>query len=716
MNDIELKGCSPVPLAHYLKALGILRLVSEQKDSGARGYWRNDRFHLVTTLRENEVVEFFQNEYEPTPVVSPWNGGSGFGPKDYQDAIKTIESSTSPRFQKYRETIKIARKIRQEMGIEEKVTKEKKEELLLRCRNQLGEEGLKWLDSVYVLTEEGIKFPPILGTGGNDGRLDFSKNYMQNICAYLNFNNNNNPDEKSRNVLKNSLFAYATNDMENNAIGQFFPSATGGANAQAGFESNSNMNPWDYILMIEGALLFASACTRKFRGLKEGTLSYPFSVRTIAAGFGSSAKDDESSSRPEVWMPIWESPASVMELKIIFAEGRSTIGKRNAQNSIDFARAVATLGVDRGISEFQRYGFMVRNGLAYFATPLGRFRVKRQPQVDLINEIDSWLNRFRSKASSDKAPSSIKRASNNLDKAVMNLCTIEGPLRMQKVLIELGRCEKEMVKSPKWTKDTAYMKPVPYISKRWLEECDDGSVEYRLAVSLASTYGKYGDRYFSIRKNLEPVIEADYPFFKFDNNEDMNEVVDTSGELPGILNAIMARRIMKSQQKGCETFPDRAAKYTNPGDIADFIEGRVNERKILDLFWGMALVNYRDVGKIDIKKREIKNDLLPDGGYMLMKLCYCGTEINEKEIPIVPQIHRLSAGGGGSRAIEQAVRRLWASGVALVVNNIYIPPRKAKRIAAALLFPVHKTYIDKFLIRVTRGNSISEDETIEEEE
>ncbi len=33
----QLKGCSPAPLANYLKALGILRLVAEHPDPTARG-------------------------------------------------------------------------------------------------------------------------------------------------------------------------------------------------------------------------------------------------------------------------------------------------------------------------------------------------------------------------------------------------------------------------------------------------------------------------------------------------------------------------------------------------------------------------------------------------------------------------------------------------------------------------------------------------------
>ena len=37
-----LKGCSPAPLANYLKALGVLRLVAEQADLNARGGGREN--------------------------------------------------------------------------------------------------------------------------------------------------------------------------------------------------------------------------------------------------------------------------------------------------------------------------------------------------------------------------------------------------------------------------------------------------------------------------------------------------------------------------------------------------------------------------------------------------------------------------------------------------------------------------------------------------
>jgi CRISPR-associated protein Csx17 len=44
------EGCSPAPLALYLKALGVLRLVGEQADPQARGWWEGEHFCLLTGL------------------------------------------------------------------------------------------------------------------------------------------------------------------------------------------------------------------------------------------------------------------------------------------------------------------------------------------------------------------------------------------------------------------------------------------------------------------------------------------------------------------------------------------------------------------------------------------------------------------------------------------------------------------------------------------
>jgi len=104
-NQILLNGCAPEPLIHYLKALGVFRLVTEQLDPQARGAWLGDTFALETYNTADELVGFFLNEYKPTPLVSPWNGGSGFYDGDDISGREAIRRSESDRLKDYRDVI-----------------------------------------------------------------------------------------------------------------------------------------------------------------------------------------------------------------------------------------------------------------------------------------------------------------------------------------------------------------------------------------------------------------------------------------------------------------------------------------------------------------------------------------------------------------------------------------------------------------------------------
>jgi CRISPR-associated protein Csx17 len=52
----------------YLKALGVLRLISEQADTRTRGFWRDGAFVLETKLDRGQVLRFFMEQYSPTPT------------------------------------------------------------------------------------------------------------------------------------------------------------------------------------------------------------------------------------------------------------------------------------------------------------------------------------------------------------------------------------------------------------------------------------------------------------------------------------------------------------------------------------------------------------------------------------------------------------------------------------------------------------------------
>ena len=96
-HDLVLAGCIPQVLAGYLEALGVHRLVAEQLDPEALSYWDSDgRFHLVSSADRDALVAFFVERYEPTPIVTPWNGGSGFYPGDQRAGIDAIAGMDDP--------------------------------------------------------------------------------------------------------------------------------------------------------------------------------------------------------------------------------------------------------------------------------------------------------------------------------------------------------------------------------------------------------------------------------------------------------------------------------------------------------------------------------------------------------------------------------------------------------------------------------------------
>ncbi len=89
-DHLELHGCRHDILGHYLKAIGLLRVLAkcadlEHLDSDAEGWWgaADGAFHLRSTKYDTaeKLTEFFEKHYRPTPVFSAWNTGGGLDEK-----------------------------------------------------------------------------------------------------------------------------------------------------------------------------------------------------------------------------------------------------------------------------------------------------------------------------------------------------------------------------------------------------------------------------------------------------------------------------------------------------------------------------------------------------------------------------------------------------------------------------------------------------------
>ena len=295
-HRLILRGCSAEPMAGYLKALGVFRLVSEQADPEARGSWSGSLFCLDSKLDAETLTHLFLDEYAPTPIVAPWNGGSGFSEGERREGIDGILASESPRMSEYRRTLeeifswpefsggdvalgqmlaavqripkgrakndalKLVETIEQEIAgadrsrdtllklttaelktavralgvpvrklrtlVNKNTRSAGKEEIVRACRNRLSDRAVAWLDCAVVLrTANELRYPPLLGTGGGDGRLDYTNAFMERVNGLL-----LKAGSESESLLRNALFEIPTEALANAAVGQYDPGRAGGFN------------------------------------------------------------------------------------------------------------------------------------------------------------------------------------------------------------------------------------------------------------------------------------------------------------------------------------------------------------------------------------------------------------------------------------------------------------------------------------------------------
>lgn len=711
---LVLAGCAPTPLAHYLKALGVLRLVSEQRDPEARGVWKADVFHLASKLDSDALVRFVADELEPTPMVSPWNGGSGFYPKDNHAALDAIVAARSPRFARFARAITRARE--EVRGRPERPAGDEKDALLAACSREWDEQALAWLTaSVATGTDGAAKYPALLGTGGNDGRLDFTNNLMQRWVELVDVDTGQSRGA-ARALVGSALFGTVERGMVSAAIGQFHPGGAGGANAAPTFDADSSFNPWDYVLALEGALVLRVAALRKLDGNGASLASAPFALRGVAGGYSSATGADDD-GRGEQWMPLWSGASTLAELERLFAEGRMLSGQHRARSALDAARAIAQLGVARGVTEFQRYGFMVRNGLANLAVPTTRVRTRETPAPDvrLLDELDQWLDALRRASESSHAPKSFDRAARRIQSLAFDIATAMTPSPRDwcALLEELGTTEDLFARSARFAVE-AHLRPLPRLSSRWFVAADDGSIELRLAASVASAgapprSGK-PDELGPIRAHCIP-LDARFDRFAAGSEalHDDPRVVWTGGELAADLAKIVARRAMESQRAGYDGLALASATHYSLDEVSAFLLGRVDDARISRLARGLMCVKLPPIEPQPGRAMPL---------YAIFRLaCLDAGAATGGALPkgvsarCDPQLIRLLATGRLEEAARIATARLGAMGLRPKLRVATGDARLSLRLAASLAIPIGPLAIRAAFDAVTKPVATTSTET-----
>ena len=801
-EHLTLDGCSPTPLASYLKALGVLRLLSsgasnvtgEPADAGVRGWWEGERFHLRTTLGRDGVTEFFLHRYVPSPVIAPWNGGSGFYPEDNRDGFTPLNlPGVAARFAPFAEAIRSAMDALEGFGLplpipngETKDDKRKrraaqkkqreavKQPLVAALRACLPQAGLPWLDAALVLSGEDLGFPPLLGTGGNDGRLDFTNNLMQRLVSNRKapgiFDaSSGKPRGDAPAKLEHALWRTPIHNLGKGAVGQFAPGDAGGPNATTGYEGSPVANSWDYIFMLEGAATFASAATRRHQSNAIARASFPFTVGVSGAGWGGIEAADEVDARAEFWAPLWTRPTRFPEIEALFGEGRAVTNGRTARDGLEFARSLAALGVSRGFSEFQRYGFFKRAGKNHYAAALERRGAAPSPATELLADLDrgGWLARVRRVARGENQPAAIRRGLKALEDSLFDLLGPK-PIRdsVAVTLVAVGRLTSWLSNSPN-ARDA--IPPPPLLSRAWLWQADDGTPEFRIAAALAglgiqsasSTTDhdeadpRPGPHAPPMAAHFAPINNGAREGFEartFFQRRRLRKrrawaegspptVVWGHGGLVANMIAVLERRLVEVPIRGLTDKPLAGAGFARLSDVTAFLTEDFDDARCSELLAGMIWAEPTWFSKAVEQEGEDVERLDVPFAYAALKplfstdvaLVSAGAIPAATGLPVPPGlVARLRAAGAATdgastaQAVSAAFSRARSSGLAspydpmLAGGRIAAEPAgrmgagiRADRLAAALLIPISGLGLASLLRRAYPGTVTEPTEPLE---
>jgi CRISPR-associated protein Csx17 len=604
MSELRLDGCRSRPLIAYLKALGVLRIVSLQLDSSVRARWTESTFELRCESSADEIAGFLLNEYTPSPVVSPWNGGSGFHPNDRQQALLALEQSSEPRFEPYSRAIQLSRAALKRMGIVDKPPPGIKPALVRELRRRLPDEALPWLDAAIVVTGEKVSYPPLLGSGGNDGRYDFSNNYAQAIVQCL----CSGQQDDSASWLMAALFDCETELQRKLSLGHFSrdSSPTNSPNGEA----DSLGNPWDLILAVEGTLLLTAGAARRHGAALGGALVAPFTVYSTAAGYGSAVEGE--SGRAELWLPLWPQWSTFAEIAMLAKESRARVGRgssrRQARTGLDFARAAGDLGVARGIAAFERYAILERAGRSNLAVPAGRVSVNERSGAHAVQSIDRWLLEVLRLGNGEHASGAVALAARKLERASFRLASRGAPQDACDTLVAIGEMEHTLARSRSTVAGSGIHPLRGAPASPWIEAANDGTAEFAIATAIASLHDR-APRLPALRDYLHGTQNGGSAF-----DPERRHAVERNSPL-GTLAAIQARRHLdasrtrkvEAHESETTTKHKRRSDDEKTRNRLEFeygtwcdvrfarmlAAGRLDEHRVFRLLQGLVLLDHR---------------------------------------------------------------------------------------------------------------------------
>lgn len=635
-DHLELHGCRHDILGHYLKAIGLLRVLAkcaapEHQDPDAEGWWDNDKacFCLRSPKypTQEKLVEFFALHYHPTPVFAAWNKEPGSSAEE-SEKLETLADW------------KIANALSaQVVSAEERRKPANKNKLIATealdlYRDKASGEVTEAVDSISAPFHRSNADQPLFLSKGIAGRAHLWRTHWEYLAAFQKHRDAYTKAAEKVRAHQGTARQLAKLIEKTNAALQpiqellpfreacasaakgkgtpFFPDAIKAYNTGSGWVTeNYPFNALDYVLAVEGGFAMRGSVGRTLAANSRRFAAFPF-VFDAGEELVDDANEVKGTSS-SLWFPLWDRPVTFAELSSFISDAQARLPGKEARFSAEFMRALHSQGVDAGFTGWQEFRFKMKISRVPWITT-GAFveavfredatRLNRALQrLDESQFLDQFDIKWKGGKADSKSPHPVRAAINTAMETAARETT---PHHCLDLLGTIFRACRQMAISESF-RDTLlrerarFFRPLPMDD--WNELLRDmDQPEFRIARAVASVVGqmKQPDGGYSdvlpMLGSLLPLKLGPSGWFLPAKGDRSHQAVWTGTDVCHDLAAVLGRRYLDSLT---DNRPALMSSFGAPlEDILAFLHGDLDDHLIARWIEALSLIGWR-LGKTE---------------------------------------------------------------------------------------------------------------------
>lgn len=631
MEPLYLYGCRHDILGHYLKAIGLLRVLAlcadeAHRDPDAEGWW--DLEKACFCLRspkyptKEKLVEFFVNYYRPTALFAAWNNETG------------CDSDGSEKLGVKCEW-EIANQLAQQVVTADERKKPANKDMLLGSealelyREASAPNVREAMDSVVAPFVKSNSEHPLFLAKGIAGRAHLWRTHWEYLLVFQRHRTAyekavekvraHTGTAKQLGKLQEKVNAAEVpiadllpfkSGAESSAKGKgtpFFPDAIKAYNIGSGWVTEKfPFNALDYVLAVEGGFAMRGSVGRTLAANSKRFAAFPFVFDS-----GDNMVDDGNEVKGTaraLWFPLWNRPVTFAELSSFISDAQARLPGKDARFSAEFMRALHSQGVDAGFAGWQEFRFKmmisrvpwvttgsyVESAFREDATRLNR----ALHPLDESHFLDQFEIAWKGSKASARSPHPVRTEINAAMETAVRETT---PHNCLDLLGTVFRACRQMAISESFRdtlpgKRAHFFRPLPMEDWKALFAGFD-QAEFRIARAVASMVGLQWQQDGKYSKTLPthgsilPLNLGPTGWYLATKGDRSHQAVWTGTDLCHDLAALLGRRYMDSLT---DDRPALVSAFGAPlGDVLAFLRGDLDDHLIARWTEALSLIEWR---------------------------------------------------------------------------------------------------------------------------